>query len=107
MNIQEIVLDGLNYFRSMPPILKSKSWLERERKKRNYGVNPQRMKNRRMWLIERDGEFCKQCRVVFPLTVDHIIPSSKGGSSDLDNLQLLCKTCNYRKGLTENPNWKG
>ena len=30
--------------------------------------------------------------------VDHIHPVSRGGTSDLDNLQLLCATCNISKG---------
>lgn len=31
------------------------------------------------------------------LHVDHIIPWSKGGKTELDNLQTLCSNCNYGK----------
>ncbi len=32
------------------------------------------------------------------LTVDHIVPQSKGGGDELENLQLLCHSCNSTKG---------
>ncbi len=32
------------------------------------------------------------------MTVDHIIPQSKGGGDHFDNLQLLCGACNSTKG---------
>lgn len=57
---------------------------------------------------------CLKCNKKFPfekLTVDHIKPVSKGGSSFIWNLQPLCKRCNiskhnreidYRKAI---PDW--
>lgn len=48
-------------------------------------------------IYERDGRVCKQCGAQHGLSIDHIIPISKGGNSVDDNLQVLCMTCNARK----------
>ena len=31
-------------------------------------------------------------------TIDHIVPVSKGGTSDLENVVLSCADCNFRRG---------
>ena len=41
---------------------------------------------------------CVLCGMNEDLTIDHIIPVSKGGSDEESNLQLMCKSCNSRKG---------
>jgi len=51
------------------------------------------------WQVwERDNFICQGCGARRYLSVDHIIPESKGGTLALDNLQTLCKPCNSRKG---------
>jgi hypothetical protein len=50
-------------------------------------------------LIKRDGYICRKCPAKDDLSVDHIIPIEKGGSDDLDNLQILCRSCNAKKGV--------
>lgn len=41
--------------------------------------------------------FCAHCKSTENLEVDHIRPVSLGGSSERDNLQALCRTCNRSK----------
>ena len=51
-------------------------------------------------LTDRDGCRCKRCGAEPPseLTIDHILPLTRGGTNALDNLQLLCRPCNSSKG---------
>ncbi len=58
------------------------------------------MRNRKLLYGEQGGH-CNGCRTHFQLpnlTVDHIIPKSKGGTDHMGNLQLLCGRCNSVKG---------
>ena len=52
-------------------------------------------------LYGEQGGNCTGCKEHFKpqnLTIDHIIPRSKGGTDHLTNLQLLCGYCNSVKG---------
>ena len=49
-------------------------------------------------ILKLRGRRCAYCGATEKLQIDHRIPLSKGGKHDEDNLQVLCKTCNLKKG---------
>lgn len=55
-------------------------------------------RSQRATIFERDGYKCHKCGEENHLCIDHIIPASRGGSSEDSNLQVLCISCNTKKG---------
>jgi 5-methylcytosine-specific restriction endonuclease McrA len=52
-------------------------------------------------ILLRDRNSCQYCGVVLPageLTLDHVLPRSRGGLSTWENLVACCHSCNRRKG---------
>lgn len=52
----------------------------------------------RALVMERDEYRCVECGIVDDLTLDHIWPWSLGGEDTVENLRVLCRPCNSRKG---------
>ena len=61
----------------------------------NVGSVARRRKRKR--ILERDGNACVYCGAAEDLTLDHIIPKARGGTSADRNLQTLCRPCNHAK----------
>lgn len=55
-------------------------------------------KDMRERTLARFNNTCAYCGATENLCIDHIIPASRGGSSEDDNLQILCGACNTKKG---------
>lgn len=49
-------------------------------------------------VFQRDGRRCGECEATDDLTLDHVHPWSLGGVDTVDNLRVLCRPCNSRKG---------
>ena len=49
-------------------------------------------------IFKRDNGLCQYCGTDRDLTLDHLIPRSKGGKSTWNNLVTACKSCNAKKG---------
>ncbi len=49
-------------------------------------------------IFKRDGNECQYCGSVHDLTLDHVMPRSRGGKSTWDNLVTACRRCNSKKG---------
>lgn len=52
----------------------------------------------RQYIMERDIYRCRYCGTHHSLSVDHVMPSSRGGGDNTENLVTCCLWCNSRKG---------
>ena len=52
----------------------------------------------RHMIYKRDDYECQYCGTKKNLTIDHVIPRSKGGKDTWNNLVAACTTCNVKKG---------
>ncbi|MCX8000838.1 MAG: HNH endonuclease [Leptospiraceae bacterium] len=68
--------------------------IQRERKK------AKELKKSAWWKRKRASGICYYCHKKFPvkeLTMDHLVPLSRGGKSIKANLVPCCKECNQNK----------
>lgn len=62
----------------------------------------------RSMIYKRDRNTCQYCGATSRLTIDHVMPKSKGGDDSWENLVVACSKCNTLKGdkLLENTKLK-
>ncbi|HLQ04767.1 MAG TPA: HNH endonuclease [Verrucomicrobiae bacterium] len=90
----------------------SKAWRASHRE-RAREISLLHQNRRRAWCEGSDGSFtsqewyrlclsyayaCAYCEAWSPLTIDHRIPLSRGGSNSIDNILPACLSCNLKKG---------
>ena len=59
---------------------------------------------KKMWrdaIKARDEYSCVYCGSTEELTIDHVRPKAKGGSTTANNCVTCCKKCNQAKGSLE------
>jgi 5-methylcytosine-specific restriction endonuclease McrA len=49
-------------------------------------------------ILRRDSHRCQYCGTTTNLTVDHVMPKSRGGEDSWENLTTACIKCNNKKG---------
>jgi 5-methylcytosine-specific restriction endonuclease McrA len=52
-------------------------------------------------VLARDGHLCQYCGRHFPthlLSIDHVVPRSRGGATTWENVVCACLSCNAKKG---------
>lgn len=59
---------------------------------------PKTIKVNRRRVFKRDDYTCLYCGSKKNLTIDHVIPKSKGGDNSWKNLATSCQRCNSNKG---------
>ena len=68
---------------------------------RKFTMNSKQKQAKKTQLIGIHGSYCWHCKCRFhaeDLTLDHLVPKSKGGSNALGNLWLACFPCNNSRG---------
>ena len=69
-------------------------------KRTDVEKTPNYRQNKHVLFGQQEG-VCNGCKMDFPFKifdVDHVVPKSRGGTDHIDNLQLLCSSCNRIKG---------
>jgi 5-methylcytosine-specific restriction endonuclease McrA len=65
----------------------------------NYQKSPRKYLSKKIKdaVFDKFKNKCSVCSSKKNLEIDHIIPVSRGGTDDFNNLQLLCSRCNLEK----------
>jgi 5-methylcytosine-specific restriction endonuclease McrA len=88
------IVSSASWETRVPAVVMLKDMMRRKRKPRFSRYN----------LYLRDMFTCQFCLTQFPqsqLTLDHVLPLSKGGRTTWENITTACGPCNSRKGNDE------
>ena len=87
---------------------RAKSWVYNQPFQRFAGRPHDHLGNNQGIEAERRlPDECVFCRTTTDLETDHLIPRSRGGTDNADNLALACKRCNTSRGKKGIFEWLG
>lgn len=81
--------------------LEARLWIPREATPKRWVKGREYLKMARNLLVQRDGLLCGVCGFemdIEEITIDHIIPLTRGGTDEATNLRLAHAKCNVPKG---------
>ena len=87
----ELYIQSIEVERSKRTMMRKKSLQIRAELQKNYD-------HIFISIGRRDGFCCAICGGASSLEIDHVVAVINGGNNDIVNLQLLCKSCNCKKG---------
>jgi 5-methylcytosine-specific restriction endonuclease McrA len=82
---------------------RSKVQEKRNRALKRYRSKAKRITGAQVTAVKERDKVCVKCRAP-GVDIDHILPVSAGGETELENLQLLCKPCHIQKTRDD---WNG
>jgi 5-methylcytosine-specific restriction endonuclease McrA len=84
--------NSYDYEHKIKPVCDALKW--------HHRMQPVKLSVKQKQELKEQAGKCAKCGSTENLTIDHIWPQSLGGSTTPDNLQVLCATCNQKKGAT-------
>lgn len=94
--VAEVLEDSDDVVRSPSTVIAVPSVIRLRRYIRRPRVHPVPFNRRN--ILRRDLFSCQYCGSSEDLTLDHVIPRSRGGRHGWDNVVTACRACNQRKG---------
>lgn len=93
-NYSNLTIKSVNFVIEYPAVIRLKNFI-------NSFKKPKLVTFSRMNVYRRDRFICQFCGIqpgIKNLTLDHVIPKSRGGTTSWTNIVTACLKCNLKKG---------